>query len=204
MFLSMLELNPRCKQVQAELNDPYQMHRTLCKAFGNDNEAWEKARVLFRVDEINEGRKLKALVQSKICPDWTKLTIPGDYLVSEPQCKDISPIIKTGQRLAFRLRANPTVKRNGKREGLYKEEEQYKWLRKKGEISGFTVLSAVAKSEGKQKSLTAKGQNAVLLAVVFEGVIKIIDPVVFLKTLESGIGSSKGLGFGLLSVAPVR
>jgi hypothetical protein len=35
MFLSMIEVNPRCRQVQAELRDPYQMHRTLSKAFGD-------------------------------------------------------------------------------------------------------------------------------------------------------------------------
>ncbi|MEN6519702.1 MAG: type I-E CRISPR-associated protein Cas6/Cse3/CasE [Armatimonadota bacterium] len=204
MYLSMLQLNPRCKQVQSEIYDPYQMHRTLCKAFGDDEESWKNARVLFRVDETNGGCKLCALVQSKLRPDWTKLTVPGNYQVDEPKLKEVQFALETGQRLGFRLRANPTVKRDGKREGLYKEEEQYEWLRKKGEHGGFTVLNAIARADGKQKSLTAKGKDAVLLSVIFEGILQITDPELFLKTLESGIGSAKGFGFGLLSIAPVR
>jgi hypothetical protein len=41
-----------------------------------------------------------------------------------------------------------------------------------------------------------------LLAVRFDGVLAVTDVVQFAATLEAGIGSGKGLGFGLLSLAP--
>jgi len=36
IHLSLLILNPRSRQIQAELRDPYQMHRTISRAFGED------------------------------------------------------------------------------------------------------------------------------------------------------------------------
>ena len=38
-------------------------------------------------------------------------------------------------------------------------------------------------------------------AVRFEGVLQVVDPVAFQQTLRCGIGSAKGFGFGLLSLA---
>ena len=113
MYLSMLELNPRSRQVQAELRDPYQMHRTISKAFGTD-DVYIKARCLYRIDEIQHGR-LVALVQSKCRPKWENLTAENSYLAGELRMKEFSPAIKAGQILYFRLRANPSVKHDGKR-----------------------------------------------------------------------------------------
>ena len=41
-------------------------------------------------------------------------------------------------------------------------------------------------------------------AVLFEGILEIGNKDEFLKMLEAGIGPGKGLGFGLLSLAPSR
>lgn len=40
------------------------------------------------------------------------------------------------------------------------------------------------------------------LAVRFDGLLEVTDPGKFLETLRAGIGSAKGFGFGLLSLAP--
>jgi CRISPR-associated protein Cas6/Cse3/CasE subtype I-E len=42
------------------------------------------------------------------------------------------------------------------------------------------------------------------LAVPFEGLLKVKNPNRLLESVRSGIGSGKGLGFGLLSLAPAR
>jgi CRISPR system Cascade subunit CasE len=42
-----------------------------------------------------------------------------------------------------------------------------------------------------------------LASVRFEGVLRVVDPERMAATLQTGIGSGKGLGFGLLSIAPV-
>jgi CRISPR system Cascade subunit CasE len=38
-------------------------------------------------------------------------------------------------------------------------------------------------------------------AVRYDGLLEVTDPVKFLETLRAGIGSAKGFGFGLLSLA---
>ena len=112
-------------------------------------------------------------------------------------------MFRNGQLLQFRLRANPTVKRDGKRLGLYTENEQTKWLLRKAECGGFKVLHVVLKSAGKRKA-TTNGAGATFVAITFEGVLSVTDADKFAQTLESGIGSAKGFGFGMLSVAPAR
>ena len=85
------------------------------------------------------------LVQSFGQPDWSWLGEPGaqGYLLplSEPNpaVKPISLPLSAGQILAFRLRANPTVKRQKERVGLMREEDQLAWLRRKAEQSGFRL-----------------------------------------------------------------
>ena len=39
-------------------------------------------------------------------------------------------------------------------------------------------------------------------AVLFDGTLQVHDPIRLQQTLQAGIGSGKGLGFGLLSLAP--
>ena len=202
MYLSRLDLSLGSRQVQSELSNPYEMHRTLSKAFGDEPDAWKDARVLFRVDETDG--KLLALVQSTIRPDWTCLTVADGYLAVPPEVKPFDPSVRAGQRLAFRLLANPTVKRDGKRLGLYKEQEQTDWLKRKARENGFSVLSAVATGMGKVKSRTAEGRETTLLAVRFDGALEVTDAALFVKALECGVGSAKGFGFGLLSIAPPR
>jgi hypothetical protein len=48
---------------------------------------------------------------------------------------------------------------------------------------------------------TRKQHDLNLIAVRFDGQLQVTDPVTFSDTLERGIGSGKGLGFGLLSLA---
>lgn len=204
MFLSKIELNPRCKQVQAELRDPYQMHRTLSKAFGDDNGDYKDARCLFRVDESNEGRSICLLMQSKVQPNWESWTTAPEYQITEPKVKEFKPVLKAGQRLVFKLRANPTVKRDGKRLGIYTEPERLAWLERKGETNGFRVLEANIASDGKQKSRTTNGSSTAFSAAIFNGILEITDVEKFMEALSNGIGSAKGFGFGLLSVARVK
>jgi CRISPR system Cascade subunit CasE len=188
------------------LADPYQMHRTLLRGFP-DASAGGPGRVLFRVDAARPTGRFSVLVQSEAPPNWGRLDLWRDYLLAAPSAKPFEPAFVAGQRLAFRLRANPTVKRDGKRLGLLREEDQRDWLRRKGEAGGFRVLGADAVPEGMARGTKAAGDSRLsltLLAVRFDGSLAVTDPFRFRATLEAGVGSGKGLGFGLLSVAPVR
>jgi CRISPR system Cascade subunit CasE len=189
------------------------MHRTLSKAFGAEREVWEAARMLFRVDEING--KPTVIVQSKIRPDWSYLNVLDGYLAEYPAVKDYDPLIHPGQVLRFRLRANPTKKIakvdaegniTSARVGLFGEEKQMGWLRRKAGENGFELIEdkceivAIGNFDSKKSGISGKIRH---LGVTFEGILRVTEPEKFKRALANGIGSAKGFGFGLLSVAPV-
>lgn len=213
MYLSRLILNPRSRQVRAELINPYEMHRTLMRAFGDDLTG---ERVLFRVDTDRRTGTPTVLVQSCAEPDWRFLDDATGYLLSgagdNPAARSFEPQFAAGQALQFRLRANPTKKlsdrrtgtANGVRVGLYEEEEQLAWLGRKGQDGGFAVSSCHVIPEGKLDHTRGAGDARAkmpLLAVRFDGVLHVTDPDALVQTLRAGIGSAKAFGFGLLSVA---
>lgn len=146
IHLSRLILDPLSRQVQSELAQPYEMHRTLCHAFPHLSEdQWQAARVLFRCDE--DGGRLALLVQSKVAPDWNAFTshLKGRYLATDPQTRQWEPHFVVGQTLRFRLQANPVFAqkqpgaKNGTRRGLFRETERLDWLRRQSESHGFEL-----------------------------------------------------------------
>lgn len=158
LYLSRLLLDPRSRRVQQELAHPYEMHRTLLRAFpGEDPTPRESSRgasgMLFRADQDPLRHAVTLYVQSLTPPDWTFLETLGAYLDAareEPvACKDVfAPYqsLQEGRLLAFRLRANPTKRvgsrdasNRGKRVELFREEEQIAWLERKGENGGFKL-----------------------------------------------------------------
>ena len=210
MYLSRLILNPRDRRVQREIGEPYQMHKTLMRSFPDDIDR-EKDRILFRVDADPRTGVPTVLLQSTLEPRWGWLDNNGarGYLLQAPETKTFDLNLVPGQVLAFRLRANPTVKRkcdDGRRRriGLYREEEQLKWLERKAEQGGFRLLSARS-----QDALDVHGwvhrddakHKLKLFAVRFDGLLQVTDPDRLRETVRRGIGSGKGLGFGLLSLA---
>jgi len=212
MYLTRLVLNPRNRQVQREVAQPYEMHRSMMRAFPDDLEEGQE-RVLFRLETAG---RLVLLVQSWTPPDWSCLASPAHrgYLlpVSEPNpaLKAFDLALQAGQALAFRLRANPTVKRkfpegDHKRVGIYRPEEQMEWLRRKGERGGFAVLSANTSGRVTVKGWVGgngKRRPLTMVSVQFDGILQVTDPDRLWMRVRQGIGSGKGLGFGLLSLAP--
>lgn len=219
-YLSRLFLNPHSRQVRSELANPYEMHRTIMHAFAGRAE--KEARVLFRLEIHPKTGIPILLVQSPLEPDWTFLLVPEkNYLlplvdfspgVSEnPAVKTFEPGLRPGQNLMFRLRANPTIKKDregkkqGRRVGLYREDDQLKWLERKLEAAGASLVSARTSNETKlsgERKHESERQDLSFLSVQFDGILQVKDPDQLLDTLQAGIGSGKGLGFGLLSLAP--
>jgi CRISPR system Cascade subunit CasE len=218
MYLTRLILNPRSRQVRGEIADVYEMHRTVMQAFAGRLK--EEERVLFRL-EIHPRTGIPALlVQSQAEPDWGFLCAPGkNYLLTEdelppgvenPAVKPVHLELKPGQMLAFRLRANPTIKKDrpgvkqGRRVGLVREEDQLSWLQRKIESAGARLVSvnigADARVNGTQRDEQDKNVLR-MVSVQFEGVLQVDDPAKLAQAIESGIGSGKGFGFGLLSLA---
>ncbi|HEY89504.1 MAG TPA: type I-E CRISPR-associated protein Cas6/Cse3/CasE [Thermoflexia bacterium] len=226
MYLSRLILNPRTRRVQRELANPYELHRTLMRAFPENLPAGE--RVLFRVDVAPRTGVPAVLLQSHTRPDWAWLGAPGarDYLIRSPATKEFNLTFTSGQTLAFRLRANPTVKhsapgeKQGRRDPLYREADQRAWLERKGQIGGFRIIQVHIVGEGNlygrqplpkkgappeaDKSSRPRFHKLTFHAVRFEGLLQVTNPEQLWQTVQTGIGSAKSFGFGLLSLGPVH
>lgn len=217
IYLSRLTPDLRSRQAQRDLMAPYELHRTLLRAFPNgktgiDRTDAEAAGVLFRVEDRSASSPT-VLVQSRVAPEWSVLK--AGYLASPPLVKPIELMLRPEQVLAFRLRANPTRRlsagkgHSGKRVGIYKLEEQLMWLARKGEQHGFRLLQAQVATSTKLKDEQAirrgsQRHDLELLAVRFDGLLRVGDPNRLIEAVETGIGSAKGFGFGLLSLAPAR
>ncbi len=230
MFLSQLVLNPRDAKARRDLASPYEMHRTILSAGFDGVTKADLGRVLFRVDADPAARTPPVvLVQSGREPTWANL--PAGY-VRAANAKPFDPEFRAGQRLRFRLRANPTRRvavtnptlggsLGGKRVGLFREGDQLRWLLRHAEAGGFQVpghwVPAADPETGEPIRLPNFRMDAVpegrafngkagaggwFLAVRFEGVLEVTDPVAFHRTIAAGVGPAKGFGFGLLSVAP--
>lgn len=207
MYISQLKLNRKNRRVLQELRSPYEMHRTLSKAFDYDALPASDGRILFRA-EPEEGISLTVLVQSPVKPDWSRLTVDDGYFFNgePPSVKEFNPAFTTGMKLIFRLRANPVKreKASGKRKGITGEEELIAWLQRKGSAGGFTVHSAEVRKETltASKIKSEETQHAAQFqSVIFQGILEVTDTNVFHQSIQYGIGAAKGLGFGLLSVA---
>jgi len=234
MIFSRLIINPRSREAAHDLADCQELHRTILSAFpdGAAGAPRESFGILFRID-YRQGGPAVLLVQSRENPDWSALprgylSAPAE---SKDISAAWNRIDKDAV-LRFRLRANPTrkietktrvdgIRRNGKRVELRTEQEQLIWLRRKGGDGGFEIVSVRTAPQvddvrvsdegtigGLRSSPPVSGANGkrrlTFAAVLFEGKLRVIDPVKFRGTLEHGMGSAKAYGFGLLSIAPAE
>jgi CRISPR system Cascade subunit CasE len=199
MYLSQLIFNLRSREARFDLSDRYELHRTLLCAFPEmlpDDE-----RVLYRVEDQQKTPVVPVLVQSHEAPDWERATRLNShrYLYRAPVVREIKPRIQVGDRIRFRLQANPTVKRNGKRHALYAENMLRDWLARKAVQHGFTTTPDDLRVTKLGRKFGKKGQQT-WHAVQFDGVLTVTDQMSFHAALAYGIGSGKAFGFGLLSI----
>ena len=214
MYLHRLHLNPRCREVRRDIADPYEMHSTLCRAFSpSPEQKCLPGSFLWRLEpEQSHDGFSKVIVQSHLLPDWSRINLT-DWLGEAPAMP-----IKIFEKLSFdkhsddsrfryRLRANPSVCRKGKRLGLLNATEQMDWFIKHGDKNGFKPFS-IHMSEGRMLTGNIRKNTLSspirLFSILYDGILTITDIQQFQKAIESGIGRGKSMGLGLLSVAPIQ
>jgi CRISPR system Cascade subunit CasE len=222
MYLSQLKLNRQNRQVMSELARPYEMHRTLTTCCFNGAaiiaqrntsraEADGAHGLLFRLDDDPRTNQLILLAQSNARPNWAGLPDAYTLEVRGPKEYDLTDKLVAGQALRFRLRASPTKRLGnstpfkqdvGKRVPIKKEDEQQQWLDRKGEQHGFSVMRVQISGRDRQFG-HKEGCNMQWHSVCFDGVLVVRDPEALRVAVEAGIGTAKGMGFGLLSLAPL-
>ena len=223
MYLSRLLLAPRSREARRDAADPYELHRTLARVFGGaraDNDGPNARRtqghgLLWRAEpQAPSGPQV--LVQSLAAPDWRALPEGYARRVDGPTAFEPDP--QAGQRLRFRLVANPTVKKrtgkkNGTRvplvharapEGSEATAGYLDWLERKAEAAGVSVdlgQTVDAPFEVRTRKGGDGGHQITLFGVRFDGTLTVDDPDALAGVLRSGVGPAKGFGFGLLSLA---
>ncbi len=242
IYLTKLNLNPRNREVRKLLDSRncQHLHHFVMSGFpkvdGEKAEVRKKFGVLHRLDVDAQLGTISLLVQSAFKPNWNfteEFLFDGGY--SNKEIGQIYSLLPNETELMFRLRANPT-KRIGKnfehpnekvREEFNKkfkdekkrrrispdsEKEQIEWLRKKGELHGFrlitikvnpdeSLISDVAATPNGKVSGKHKAGELTFKSVIFNGNLQITDAEKFRETLIHGIGQGKAYGFGLLSIA---
>lgn len=147
------------------------------------------------------------------------------------ESKPFEPALAAGDRLAFRLHANPVVARKtessgrGQRHDVVMDalhrlppgiaraaarpeavtEAGRAWLARQGEAHGFRPFDGVA-VDGYETIRIARGKSAPLRFGVLdlEGVLEVTDPVRFLPALAAGFGRARAFGCGLMLIRRVR
>jgi CRISPR system Cascade subunit CasE len=206
MFLTQLTLNLSSRSVMNDINDSYKLHQQVMKGFPKPLPEGE--RVLFRLEITQNPVNAVMLVQSHFQPNWRVLTEMG-YLEKPVEIKSFLPKFQNDQVFQFRLAANPTKRLGSKNEkaggriGLFKETDQIAWINRKAVMHGFQIIKVQAakiiQTDG-WKVEDKKTHRIRQFGVIFDGYLRVIDSNLFQTALENGIGSGKGMGFGLLSL----
>jgi CRISPR system Cascade subunit CasE len=121
--------------------------------------------------------------------------------------KEEEEIKKKLEILSNSLSKEQWEKIKSKRVGIYKDHEQFDWLKRKGEQSGFEILNLQFDKGEKEKVSKKKDMKVVhdldLLQVTFTGILRVTNTEQFKKAYINGIGQGKAFGCGMLLLARV-
>jgi len=207
--------------------DSYAWHKKIWECFPDMPDAERK--FLTRIDQLEGAFRVWVLSGSKpSCPAWCPddgfalNEISSSFLSHRYYAFDVraNPVKALVQRDADR---QPLVSANGKRKRgkrvpLVKPDELKAWLIRKGEVrcldedtrqevpGGFRIVDErpLEISPMQESHFRKSGHSAYHGGVQFSGTLEVTNREQFIQTYQSGIGSAKGFGFGLLLLAPVN
>jgi CRISPR-associated protein Cas6/Cse3/CasE subtype I-E len=162
--------------------DDYDVHKAVKEKFG-------EGRVLF------QRRKINTHILSPNPPK-------GKVVVTK-YINGVIGNIQHGDRIDFSLRINPVVSKKtavGKR-GARKAIPAYdveRWMNRKFIQHGF-VADFTYEAEWFRESVK-EGHVISLNSLMVHGVLEVLNPDSVRQALVQGIGSAKGLGFGMLHI----
>jgi CRISPR system Cascade subunit CasE len=158
-------------------------------------------------------------------------TQPGEFLtlgqrapvdahnLFQVEHKPWAPALRSGQRLAFNLRANatkrlargqvvdvvmdalhalPRSERSARRAEIT-HEAAAAWLQRQGERNGFGLVPETMRVNGYQQTRIPHGKRPISVAVLdLEGELIVREPETFLAGVAAGFGRAKAFGCGLM------
>lgn len=214
MYLTHMPLNPDRRSTRALVASPQRLHAAVLSAFVPGTGA--EGRILWRLD-APERHRLDLYIVSPVSPSLEAMSDQAGW-PAQPvwRTADYLPFLdslEAGQEWVFRLRANPI--RNvrpedggrGKRTALLDEPAQAAWLVSRGLASGFEVVDGdlgphLRVTERRtERFRRGEGQSVTLGTAAFEGILRVQNATLLSAALTRGIGSAKGYGCGLLTLA---
>jgi len=228
MFLSRVRVAPEGLDRGALLallaGDAYGNHQLLWQLFTERQERNFLFRQEIESEQLAPGEEARGLPLFYVLSDEPPVNVPG---LLQAETKELAPHLETGDRLAFRLRANPTVarKEEGRKHSVRHdvlmdaklqcqraevtdsseiqarmEQAASSWLNQRGGGGGFQLAAQPQVSGYRQHFLRSKGRDIRFSSVDYEGVLSVSNPEQFLKVLAQGLGRSRAFGCGLMLV----
>lgn len=217
MNLTRFEINTRRRGARDLLMSPQRMHAAVLSAFPSaERDATGAGRVLWRVDQ-RDSQTLLYIVSPHV-PDLTHLVESAGWpTTSTWDTRSYAPLLDrltAGGVWGFRLTANP-VRSHRKSEKSTKSQrfghvtvtQQTQWLLDRAHRNGFTIPDGVHKEpdvavHNRRTWRFRRQDNTVTLTTAtYEGRLEVTDPEALRHALTHGIGSAKGYGCGLLTLA---
>ncbi|MBA4720465.1 MAG: type I-E CRISPR-associated protein Cas6/Cse3/CasE [Alcanivorax sp.] len=228
MYLSRVRVATQSLDRQALVKllagDAYANHKLLWRLF---SEARERS-FLFRQEM--EGEQLapeespRGLSLFYVLSSLKPESLPG---LMECETKPFDPQLKGGDRLLFKLRANPTVARKDEGERRSRrhdvlmdakwrwrnegdtapgslhsamEESAVQWLEARSKSWGFELAATPQISGYRQHRWRRKHGEIRFSSVDYDGAMTVTDPERLRETLFQGVGRSRAFGCGLFLV----
>lgn len=216
MYLTHMPLNPQRRSTRTLVESPQRLHAAVLSAFAPGSA--DRGRILWRLDSPERPR-LDLYILSPWQPSLEAMADQAGWPLQPVwRTADYTPLLdrlEARQRWVFRLRANPvrSVRRTeggrGSRVSLLRVEEQIEWLQARSPKLGFAVAHGehgpnVKVTERRTEKFRRGGPEShpvTLGTAAFEGVLEVTNPLLLRQSLTSGIGSAKGYGCGLMTLA---
>lgn len=207
MFISKIKLAHGSDSIWE--NSTYSTHQLLWSWFSRGVD--DKRSFLYRIDGNKEKTQIITLSSDA----------PAEIKGWDVETRPYKPVLYVGEHLAFSLRVNPTVTRNGQRHDVVMDLKQRlrlsketspapvdiiqkatsAWLTKRSDRGGFQIVEDTIRSDAYQRvSFSRKGGGIDFHQVDLQGTLCVVDPEKLLSLLYCGIGRARGFGCGLFLV----
>ena len=213
-WLARIDVDAQTARIE-KIFDSYAWHKRLWECFPGEPDAGRD--FLTRIDQMEGSFRLWILADRKpACPAWCD---PAGFAL-----KQISPDFMAHSHYAFDLRVNavktlpkrdsdgaallrPDGRRtSGKRVPLTDPQELRAWLERKALSGGFRLKDEwpLEISPMQVVHFRKQAHAAYHGGVQFRGCLEVTNRELFSQTYQTGIGSAKSFGFGLLLLAPIN
>lgn len=196
---------------EQKFKDCYGWHKAVWQVFPSMPD--DDRCFLFRWDKKDDHSAVLVLATKKpVRPEWCE--------EKNWSLKELSDSFFQHSHYRFDLRAN-VIKRDkardtyggreakGRKFVVAQRDGQHSWLARKGSDHGFKLheepgIVELEIDHRQDCRFSHEGKKGLVVAVDFRGVLEVTDSASFKQMILSGLGSARGLGFGLMLIQPVQ